>query len=251
MKTQLKKQVLLLSVAAGAAGLTAWSCLAAETPDPSAVQAATRAPSLEDQLEGLNIPENYAPASVANEKLYAVQNRFLRLRGVSELSTGFARNFTVDSYLVSNQIDLSYRYHLDDRWSLTAAGSAVFNGRSTAGDRLLEMNGLVPDAAYVKYRADLTASMNAFYGKIRVSMDRVFYFDQYITLGPALINMDTGTSVAGVAGAGFAFWWDKKASVRIGVKDYFYNAKKALSSGFVNDVVGFVDVGILLGGDRS
>src|SRR4051812_1626338 len=77
--------------------------------------------SLEDELKSLTLPDNIAPSSVAREKLYAVQNRHLSLSGVSELSLGVAKNFTVDSFLVSNQVNLGYRFHLSDRWSVGLA----------------------------------------------------------------------------------------------------------------------------------
>ncbi len=220
----------------------------AEELPPGSQPPATEDPSLEDQLQSLHLPANEAPSSVAQEKLYSVQSRYSTLRKKSELTIGAARNFTADSFVVSNQINAGYRFHFTDRWSLGLGGSYVVNSYSTAGERLLELQGLLPDATYVKYRGDLMLGFNAFYGKFRVSMDRVFYFDQYWMAGPAVIEMDTGRSWGAALDVGFAFWLGRRGSIRLGVKDYIYTQKRALSSTLGHDLTGHVELGLLLGG---
>src|SRR5260221_251912 len=100
--------------------------------------------SLEDQLRGLNVPDNQAPAGVTRERLYAVQNRYAELRGRSELTTGGGWNFSGNRMIVSQQLNAGYRYHLGDSWSLGLGGSFVFNSFSDAGQRLIERDHLVP-----------------------------------------------------------------------------------------------------------
>jgi outer membrane beta-barrel protein len=207
--------------------------------------------SLESQLQGLNLPTNEAPAQVSVEKLYSVQNRYVPVDTRSEISLGLGKNFAADSFITSGQVDLSYRFHLNDKWHFTAGGSYAFNSLSDAGQRLLDMQQLLPDVAYVKYRLNLLAGYNLFYGKFRVSMDQVFYFDQYIAAGPGLVGMDTGTAPAAVGDIGFVFWMGRKFNAQVGFKDYYYTQKRTLTTSKVNDMVGHIDFGILLGGDRS
>jgi outer membrane beta-barrel protein len=214
------------------------------------VSAAFADDALDLQLRSLNIPSNEAPA-VSTEKLYSVQSRYVPVDDRSEISIGFGKNFSADSFITSQQMNAQYRFHLNDKWHLSLGGSYVFNSLSDAGQRLLDMQQLLPDVAYVKYRANALVGYNLFYGKFRVSLDQVFYFDQYIAVGPGMVGMNTGNSGAAVGDIGFVFWMGRKYNAQLGLKDYYYNQKRVLTSGSVNDMVGHLDIGILLGGDRS
>jgi len=202
--------------------------------------------SLEDRLKALELPTNQAPAAVPSEKLYAVQNRLTPLRWRHELVLGGAKNFSADDFLVSNEVRLAYYLHISDRWAVALSGSYVTNSLSASGERLLAQQKLLPDSAYVKYCGDLTANYSLFYGKFRVSMDSVFYFDQYIALGPGYVSLNTGGAPAAVGDVGFALWFGKWASVRVGVKDFFYNEKLLLSTRWTHNVLAHLDVGVLL-----
>jgi len=202
--------------------------------------------SLETDLNSLALPANAAPVAVSSERLYSVQDRYSQLTNRSEISLGGSNNFTADAYVQSQEIDLSYRYYISNRWFLGASGAYVFNSLSSAGTRLVAEQHILPDMAYVKYRGDLMGGFNIFYGKFRATMDEVFYFDQYVALGPGVVNLDTGTAPAGVADVGFSFWFGRKISARLGVKDYIFNEQRTLTKGVVNNFLGHLDVGILL-----
>ncbi len=206
------------------------------------------APSLEDELQSLSMPSNQAPTGVSSEQMYAVQTRLAPLEHRSEVTITGAKNFTVDSFLVSQQMDAGYRYYLTDRWFLGLSGSYVFNSLSSSGERLMNENKRLPDVAYTKYRADLMAGYNLFYGKFRLSLDQVFYFDQYVAIGPGVVVQDLGTHPAAVADVGFAFWFGRNFSFRIGVKDYLFHEDRRLSKGLANNVLGHVDFGYVFGG---
>ena len=180
--------------------------------------------------------------------MYAVQSRLSPLQGRSEVTITGAKNFTADSFLLSQQVDLGYRYFLSDRWYLGASGSYVFNSLSDAGIRQMNVSKKLPDVAYTKYRADLMVGYNLFYGKFRLSMDQVFYFDQYIAIGPGVVAQDLGTHPAAVGDLGFAFWFGRNFSLRLGVKDYLFPEKRRLSQGLANNVLGHVDFGYVFGG---
>ncbi len=207
--------------------------------------------SLEDQLQGLALPGNQAPVQMSTERLYAVQTRYAPLKFVHELSIGGGRNFTGDSFMVSQELNLNYRFHLNDRWSLGLGGAYVFNELSSGGKRLLASEGLLPDVAYAKIKADLSLGYNVFYGKFRLSMDQVFYFDQYVSLGAGIVKLSTSQQTGAVADAGMVFWLGRGGSVRVGIKDYVYNEKRAQSSGVAQNLIGHLDVGFLFGGSKQ
>jgi len=206
--------------------------------------------SLESQLQGLDIPENQAPAGVNREKLYSVQNRYNSLKNRSEVSLGGSYNFGGSGYLSMTQVDLHYRFHLNDRWDLGVGGSYAFNSLNTSGKLLVQQNGLMPDVAYPKYKANVLVGYNTFYGKIRFSMDSVTYFDQYVAIGPGIESLNTGSTLAGIADVGFVFWMDKWGSLRIGLQNELFTEKRVLSSSSTDQVVGHVDLGVMFGGKR-
>jgi len=204
--------------------------------------------SLEDELRSLSLPSNQAPSGVSSEQLYAVQTRLAPLENRSEITITGAKNFTVDSFLVSQQVDAGYRYYLSSRWFVGASGSYVFNSLSGSGERLMNENKRLPDVAYTKYRADILAGYNLFYGKFRLTLDQVFYFDQYVAVGPGVVVQDLGTHPALVADVGFVFWFGRNFSFRVGAKDYLFHEDRRLSNGLANNVLGHVDFGYVFGG---
>lgn len=211
---------------------------------------AQAADTLEDQLQSLKLPENIAPASISHEQLYSVQSRYTPLKGRVEFTLGGGHHFGGNGFFNSSEFQFHTRYHFSDRWNLNLGGSYVTNSLTSSGKNLLLKQGIFPDAAYVKYRADLLLGFNVFYGKFRLSEKQVFYFDQYIALGAGYIVGDHGSSPAITADVGFAFWLGKGTSLRVGVKDYAFTEKRLLSSSFTNQIIGHVDFGVLLGDGR-
>jgi outer membrane beta-barrel protein len=208
-------------------------------------------PPLTDQLDSLALPANQAPAGVSAESLYSVQSRYVPLARRFEIALGGANDFTPDSFMVSREVGGQLRYHLTDRFSLAASGSAVFNSLSQSGNDLLEQHGLVPDAAWAKWRADASVAFHLFYGKFRVTMDRVFYFDQYIALGGGAVGLPYGNSGAMTADVGFVFWMGRRANLRVGLKDWAYPEQRLLSRVWANHLLGHLEIGFLLNGGSS
>lgn len=203
--------------------------------------------SLEDQLQGLSLPDNQSPAAVSTEKLYSVQTRHNPLASRSEFSLGAGKNLGSDGFLDSSQVSLTYRYHLNDRWFIQAGAAMVSNSMSGSARAFYDRDRILPDAAYVKQRADLVLGRNLFYGKFRVSAEKVLYFDQYISVGPGYAILNTGSTPAAVADIGFVFWLGQQASLRIGAQDYYFKEKRQLKTGMTNQIIGHIDLGILLG----
>lgn len=206
---------------------------------------------LTDQMNELKIPENTAPAGVSKDKLYSAQSRYIDLTKKFEFDLGGSKNLTSDSFLNMTGVDLTVRYHFNNRWSVAASGSYGFNEFTESANRLIQHDGILPNAAIVKWRTDLLAGYNLFYGKFRINMDQVFYFDQYVAVGPGMINTQYGTSPSAVADVGFALWFGSNWSARFGAKSDFFNEKKRDTSGTAYHLLAHLDVGYLIGGGES
>jgi outer membrane beta-barrel protein len=198
--------------------------------------------SLEDQLKELNT-DNTAPAGANREKLYAVQSRYLPLQYKSEVSMGGAYNLTGDGFLHTEQFELGYRFHFSDRWSTALTQAWVGNQFSSGVDSLRSSEGAAPMVPYAVARTDLVVTYNVFYGKFRLSSDSVFYFDQYISIGPGIVRQNTGTVGAAVGDIGFAFWLGTWGSARLGLKEYYYNETYASGAQPESNLHAHLDLG--------
>lgn len=250
-QTYLNKSGVLV-VSSMAFSLFSSSLTLAETS--AMTQAAPSVPSLEDQLKGLSGPENQAPAGLpygtSDEKVYSVQTRYSPLRFTSEIGIGGGRNMSGDSFLVTQELTAAYRFHFSDRWNVALSGAYVYNELNGTGQRVFKEEQRIPDLTYAKTRGDIALGFNTFYGKFRLSMDKVFYFDQYLQLGAGIVNLPTTTSNAFTADAGFVFWLGKRGSFRVGLKDWYYHEKRIRSEGSNHNLIAHLDIGILLGGER-
>lgn len=214
----------------------------------SAAPAPASVPSLEDQLQMLNLPANQAPAGISSEKLYSVQSRFNPLARKVELSVSTGQDFTNSAFLNSQQMGASLRYHFNDRWSLGVNGAKVFNSLSQTANQMIAQDGIVPDVAFASSRLDASLAFNTIYGKFRFTLDRVFYLDQYIALGAGISSLDRGQSTMGTLDLGFAFWMGRSGVLRLGMKDHIYREQRALAIVMTQHWVGHVDLGWMLGG---
>lgn len=201
--------------------------------------------SLEEQLKTLDAG-NTIPVGANREKMYAVQARYLPLRWKSEFTVGAASNVTGDSFIKTNQLEAGYRLHINDRWAAGFQYAWVDNQlKSSEVGAVKTNNGALPDVPYAKSRADLTAEFNTFYGKFRWTAETVSYFDQYIALGAAQIEQNTGTSTGYVGDLGFAFWMGKWGSARVGMKDYYYREDYRSGPLWTHNLHAHLDLGYL------
>ncbi len=211
-----------------------------------AVPEATK--SLEEELGALGTPGNQAPAGVTGEQLYSVQSRFSPLRRRHELAVGAGNNFSADSFQISRSVDASYRFYLTNRLFLGLSGSLVFNRLTAGGEFAFNVLNRPPDLAVTFFRSDLVLGYHLFYGKFRVSMDSVFYFDHYVAIGPGMVGLEFGNRFGPVLDTGIVAWFNRSFSVRLGVKDYIFNEPKRVSQGLVNNFVGYLQAGFVFGG---
>ena len=207
--------------------------------------------ALEEKLEALNIPGNQLPNVVNTDKLYSLHNRYAPLSSRHEISVAMGKNLTIDGFFSSNQVGLIHHYHFNDRFSSVLNINKVFNDLNSSGEILMSRDRIVPDKDYIIHQVDLGLEYNLFYGKFRLGRDRVFYFDQYVSLGAGLVELKSGSTFTATANVGLAFWAGRSTSVRFGLKNDFYEEENLQGSqSFNHNLVTYLSVGHLFGGGR-
>jgi outer membrane beta-barrel protein len=228
--------------------LSATAALGAGASPAAKTQAATKS-NLSSELTDLSSGDKIA---LPDEKMYIVQDRAQTLGGRFEVSVGAAKNFNSNIYVDSSESNVLLTYHWSDRWFTSAYGSYVNNELTDSGRQAWESDGIYPNTSFVKRRFDATVGFNLLYGKARVTQDAMFYFDQYFALGGGVVDQTDLTeetrSPALVADAGFALWFGNRVTLRLGVKDDFFQEKRPLDTSKVHHVLGYSSVGVLLGG---
>jgi len=212
---------------------------------------AIAAPSkLESELEALAVPVDQALVSTTKDKLYSIQERFSPLTNRHEFGLVGGRNLNQDGSIDSTQLGGLYRYHINGKWALGLNHFRMNNELSAAGKRLVNEQNVVPDRDYIISQTDLVAEYNLFYGKMRLDLDQVVYFDQFWNLGAGQVELGNGSATALVVDAGFAFWMGKMMSARIGLKNDFYTEQNMNGNTNVHNMVGYLSLGILLGAHK-
>ena len=158
----------------------------------STVALAQSSSELEKKLESLSIPDDKVTTVLSEDKLYVLNNRYSSLINRHELTVAGANNFTADSHLVTQQAALSYRYHINSKWSLGARYTRYTNKLSSAGQILFNNKSIIPDTDFAMNGQELFVNYNTIYGKLRWSEDSVVYFDQYISLGGGKVKLSSG-----------------------------------------------------------
>lgn len=242
-------QKLLFALATCSPALAFATAPTAEAPAPATE-------NLEAKLDELKLPANQAPAGVSSEHLYAVQTRYSNLSLRPEVSVGGAYNFGGSTFLKMTQLDTTLRFHITNRFDISASYSRAYNEFTSGANELLALGRgeqALVDTALVMSRKDVLIGFNAFYGKLRFSMDNVLYFDQYVAVGPGKVDYTVGASgenlsaTSAVADVGFVFWMGRYMSLRAGVKNELFHEKRVLSEGTAYHALGHVDLGIVFG----
>ena len=201
------------------------------------------------QLDRLTLPSNMAGGEMVKEKLYSVQSRHNPLAKRFELSLGGTQQVSDTGFISQKELTLGGRYYITSKWSVGMAYSYAFNSLTDSSDHLFKEEGIMPKVPFVKQRAELTARYLSFYGKFRLSMDRVLYFDHFISLGPAFIKLDTGDSIGGIADTGLAFWFGRKWNTVLGIKNYVFEKRQHEDKNYLaNQTQVYLNIGLLFGG---
>lgn len=210
---------------------------------------ALAAPSkLETELEGLAVPVDKALVSTKKDKLFSIQERLSPLNNRHEFGLIGGRNLNQDGSIVSTQLGGLYRYHINGKWGLGLNYFRMNNELSATGKKLVSEQNVVPDRDFIVSQTDLVAEYNLFYGKMRLDLDQVVYFDQFWNIGAGQVELGKSNATALVIDAGFAFWMGKMMSARIGLKNDFFKEQNLNGETNVHNMVGYLSLGILLGG---
>jgi outer membrane beta-barrel protein len=218
----------------------------------STVALAQSSSELEKKLESLSIPDDKVTTVLSEDKLYVLNNRYSSLINRHELTIAGANNFTADSHLVTEQAALSYRYHINSKWSLGARYTRYTNKLSSAGQILFNNKSILPDTDFALNGQELFVNYNTIYGKLRWSENSVVYFDQYISLGGGKVKLSSGDKNLALADIGLSFWLGNHGSARIGLKNEFYQQNQLSGSRNIHNGIGYIEFGYLFGtGDRG
>lgn len=207
---------------------------------------------LEQKLDELNIPDDKVTPVLSKDNLYIVNTRYSSLTNRHEVGLQGSHNFTADSHLDVKQVSASYRYHLNSKWSFGARYNYYTNELTSAGQRLLDDQKIVPDQDFAFNSQEVFATYNTIYGKLRWSADTVVYFDQYFSLGVGQIELASGKTNHGLLDVGLAFWLKKHGSFRVGVRNEVYNQTQLNGEVLKHNAMGYLELGWLFGsGDRG
>lgn len=206
-------------------------------------------PSIEDQLNSLALPANETPANVSKEKLYSVQERYNPLSGKHELGIIGGFNMNGADYISSQQVGANYRYHFNNKHSVQLTYLQYNNELDQSGQDLLEREALLPDYDYPNSQYDVSYGYNLFYGKFRLGMDKVFYFDQYWNFGAGMIDKNSGMSPMASIEGGLAFWMGRRGSIRLGFKNQMFEETNLTGKRWNYDLLSTLSINILFGGN--
>jgi outer membrane beta-barrel protein len=226
----------MLFAAEGASAIPA----AAATATPQKKRA-----GLADQMEQLSGGSN-------REKFYVVQSQKSGNAGVYDLAIGAGVNSTGDVNVKSTDTIFRAKYHANNHFFVSLASSQVKNEFNESAKRRISEDGIFPDVGFVTSRNDLSFGYNLIYGKARFTKDTVFFFDQYASLGVGFIEQtDTRRSSvtpALVGDLGISFWFARRVSLAVGGKTYRFRETRIATSSTANHVIGYANLGMLLGG---
>jgi outer membrane beta-barrel protein len=210
--------------------------------------AAFASDSMTKNLEALNIPDDQISPTISRDRIFVLNTRYSSLTNRHEATIFGGNNFTAPSHMDQRDAGLTYRYHINPKWSIGLRHTEYYNDLNNSGKTLLTQNSLVPETDYAKSSNEIFGSYNLFYGKMRMTQKTVVYFDQYIALGAGKIDLASGSTNMGLLDLGVAFWIGNHMSARFGLKNEFY--KQTLLEGNqknVHNANGYVEFGYLFG----
>jgi outer membrane beta-barrel protein len=201
--------------------------------------------SLADQM-------NLLSGGTNAEKTYAVHEQRSGNVGVYDIAAGAGVNTTGDVNLRSTDAMVRLKYHATNHLFVSLGHSQVKNQFNLSAKRRIDEDRVYPNVGFVTSRNDLSLGYNLIYGKARLTKDAMFYFDQYAALGAGMIGQ-TNTrenlmTPAMVADLGVSFWFGGRVSLAVGAKGYRFKEIRIASSGMTNHVIGYANLGMLVGG---
>lgn len=207
---------------------------------------------LEKQLESLNIPDDKIDPIISEDQFFIVNTRYSSLINRHELSLQGGNNFTTEGHLSTQTTALSYRYHINSKFSTGARYTKYSNSLTSSGKKLFRDGTVLPDTDFAKNSKELFLNYNTIYGKVRWSEDTVVYFDQYISLGGGKMELASGPTTHGFLDLGLSFWLGKHMSSRIGFKNELYKQTTVLKNEHtIHNAIGYFEIGYLFGSGKT
>lgn len=186
------------------------------------------------------------------EKLYVVQDRHVDLTNSWQISMGVGTNLNSNIYLDTNETSAAIRYNINNMFFAQLDGAKVTSNLTESGERIWRNDGIYPDTSFVKSRYGAAMGLNLMYGKVRVTKEFVFYFDQFFTLGLGTLEQSNGlatTKTPTITGeAGVSIGLGNKVSLIVGIRDNYFEEKRRNSSDKIHQMVAYSGLGVLLGG---
>lgn len=214
-----------------------------------AVAAENDASELTSELKSL---ETGGFGTVRNEKLYVVQDRHVDLTNALTVMAGVGKDMNSNIYLKTDETTFAARYHFNNFIFAQLDGAQVNSALTESGERIWRNDGIYPDTSFVQRRYGAAMGLNLMYGKVRVTKNFVFYFDQFLTLGMGRIEQSNGLTSSKdptlTAEAGISFGLGSWASLIFGARDTYFEEKRRSSSSKVHQVVAYSGLGVLIGG---
>ncbi len=191
-------------------------------------------------------------AEAPQEKLYVVQDRHVDLTNSWQFAMGIGTNLNSNIYLDTNETSLAVRYNINNMFFAQLDGAKVNSNLTESGERIWRNDGIYPDTSFVKSRYGAGMGLNLMYGKVRVTRDFVFYFDQFFTLGFGSIEQSNGvvtTKTPTITGeAGVSIGLGNTMSLIVGMRDNYFEERRRNSSSKIHQMVAYSGIGVLLGG---
>lgn len=216
-----------------------------------AAQAAEKTDLLKDfdALSGNDVLLQRAKALNPEIKTQIVQERAVKRAKRFEFSPIVSNTFGGDAYVKTQTVGVDAQYHINYRFSVGARYNYAFNELTAEGKNLIRSNILasVPAIDYIKSEAVATVSWYPAYGKFNLFDKGVVHFDFYTMAGYGQMTLESGSSPAMTAGAGFAFWISQHLTSRLEMRWLGYEAERAPGKAEdMNLTVASLSVGYLL-----
>lgn len=207
----------------------------------------TNMDDLERRLDLLNVPDDRVTPVIEKEKFKIINKRYSSLNNRHEIDVMGGNDFNADSHMTTRQVGLSYRYHINQDWSLGYRYTEYQNELSDAGQKLFDEENILPDKDYADKSNDIFVNYNTIYGKFRLGSERVVYFDQYVALGYGDMALASGNTQFYLLDLGVALWLGKNYSARFGLKNEFYEQSQVNGTQNIHNAMGYVSFGYLFG----
>ncbi|MEZ0392840.1 MAG: outer membrane beta-barrel domain-containing protein [Pseudobdellovibrionaceae bacterium] len=209
-----------------------------------------------DSLGGNKALVEMATSMDPKNRSRIVQNRLVDRHNRLELHGSYGAVAGGDSYLRTQNVGAAADFHFTPRWSLgvryydysnqlTPEGERVFNeareAKNTGG-----VDGRVIDIDYPLNSVMGILSWYPIYGKTNLMDYGIAQFDMYLLAGGGSIQLNSGSTGIGTAGAGVGFWVTQNFSIRTELRYQTYQDKVYTGDRKIDTVTGQIGLGLML-----